>query len=160
MANIDLDVILTRNILMWSQTRYLCDKKSFKESSHTVMPLCFFSFQQLFYVFWKCYFFLEMRYFHRKNKSPKSFQAFSWNFLKNYKLQSRWKLTSMWFEHATFWSGVRRAIVAPRSPRENRAVRLKNWVFFLPVFIFLWFKCVYLLWIDSVLLETKKAWSS
>ena len=84
-----------------------------------------------------------MRYFHRKNKSPKSFQAFSRNFLKNYKLQSRWKLTSMWFEHATFWSGVRSAIVAPRSPVANWAVRFKDRVFFLPVFFCLSFECVY-----------------
>ena len=101
-----------------------------------------------------------MRYFYRKNKSPKSFQAFSWNFLKNYKLQSRWKLTSMWFEHATFWSGVRRAIVAPRSPGENWAVRLKDRVFSFQ-FLFVCLLNVSMFpWTDEVLLETKKSRSS
>ena len=32
-------------------------------------------------------------------------------------LKKKGDLTPTWLEHATFWSGVRRATVAPRSPR-------------------------------------------
>ena len=34
---------------------------------------------------------------------------------ENFKLAEKNALTSTWFEHATFWSGVRRATIAPRS---------------------------------------------
>ena len=39
-------------------------------------------------------------------------------------------MTSTWFAHTTFWSGVRRATVAPRILGENLAVRLKDRFFF------------------------------
>ena len=34
------------------------------------------------------------------------------------------KLTPTWFEHAAFWSGVRRATIAPRSPHVSRKIAI------------------------------------
>ena len=143
---IELDVIRKRNLLIWSQTRFRCATKSWRKSSCTVKILCFFSFQYSF--FWvsimSIFPWIDIILLETKN-SRSSFQdlsLISWK--KLHKIYCWWILTSTWFEHATFWSGVSRATVAPRIPGENRAVRLKDRVFFLPVFTFLSLKCVYL----------------
>ena len=58
--------------------------------------------------------------------SPGDFYAFQYRFYvfvnaNCYQNSSkRSKLTPTWFEHATFWSGVRRATIAPRSPHATR----------------------------------------
>ena len=45
----------------------------------------------------------------------------------NPKKKRKLRMTPTWFEHATFWSGVRRATVAPRSPCE--IVKIFMWLF-------------------------------
>ena len=64
---IDFDVIRTRNLQRIEPYGYI---------------FVFFSFQQPFFVFYICWFNLEMKYFYLKNKSRESFQAFSETFLK------------------------------------------------------------------------------
>ena len=40
----------------------------------------------------------------------------------DFRYQNRTRMTLTWFEHAAFWSGVRRATVAPRSHNDNRRI--------------------------------------
>ena len=43
-------------------------------------------------------------------------------------LETKIKLTPTWFEHAAFWSGVRRATIAPRS--QLMGAEIKKWVWY------------------------------
>ena len=65
------------------------------------MPLCFFPSSNIFLCFKSVIFSLKWGTFTEKTNPQKVSRPFP-KFFKNYKLQSRWKLTSMWFEHATF----------------------------------------------------------
>ena len=69
-------------------------------------------------------------------------------------------MTSTGFEHATFWSGVRQATVAPQCPAKKRAVRLKIGFFSFQCSFFWVSNGSIIPGIDVVLLESKKSRSS
>ena len=98
-----------------------------------------------------------MRYFHRKNKSPKKFQAFSWNFFKKLQISrvgGNWPRCDSNTQPSDLESdaqSLRHELLEIFEP-----YGWKIGLFFLPVFIFLVLNVPIFPWIDTVLLETNK----
>ena len=143
---IDLDVIRTRNLLIWSQTRNRCATNSWRYSSRTVERLGCFSFQYSFFLLlnvpifpWIVTVLLET------NKILIKLAGLFLNFLKKNNTNSN--VSGYW---------LRRDSNTEPSDLESDALPLRHelleifepygWkigFFFLPVFIFSSFSCVY-----------------
>ena len=121
-VDIDLNVIRTRNLLIWSQTRYYCATKSWKESSRTVKRSVFFLSIFIFLSYNFVYLSLNCFSFTWNKKIPIKFPGPFLNFLKNYTIS----------EAGEHWT--RRD--SNKQPSKTRAIRLILWGFFLPATIF------------------------
>ena len=161
-VDIDFDVIRTRNLLIWSQTRYRCATKSCKELSRTVKRSGFFTFQYFF--FWvsnvSIFPWIDVVLLETKKipiKCPGSFL----NFLK--KTTQILMFVDIAFDvirtrNLLIWSQTRYRSATKSSSKSSRTVRCRVCSFWLSFFGVS--RVSNFLWIEVVLVETKKSRSS
>ena len=99
----DLDVIWTRTLLIWSQTRYHCATRPCITRFSLYFYQCLATQKRLNYIL------INVKL---NSCSQAESDTEGWDTLSFF--HTLISLTLTWFEHAPFWSGVRRATIAPQ----------------------------------------------